>query len=77
MKQNITLRLEKSLIRRARVIAAKKALSISGLLGEKLEEVIRKTEQYERAKRAALADLEAGFSLGGRGIESRDALHDR
>lgn len=53
MKQNITLRLGKELIRKARIIAAEKETSISRLLSEKLTQVVRQTEQYERTKKRA------------------------
>jgi len=77
MKQNITLRLNRDLIRRARVLAAKKETSVSQLLSERLEEIIQQAEHYERAKRAALADLDEGFHLGGKLVATRDELHER
>jgi hypothetical protein len=38
MKQNITLSLDKELIKKARVLAAQKQVSISRMLGQKLSE---------------------------------------
>lgn len=77
MKQNITLRLDRELIKKAKVVAASRDTSVSQFLSEKLEEVVRKEEAYERAKQAALADLERGFHLGGKRSVSREALHER
>lgn len=51
MKQNITLSLDRQTIRKAKVLAAKQGTSISGLLAEKIEELVGEDEAYERAKR--------------------------
>jgi predicted transcriptional regulator len=77
MKQNITLRLDRDLIRKAKVVAASRETSVSQLLSDKLEEIVRQGEAYERGKRAALADLDQGFHLGGKRRVTRDQLHER
>ena len=77
MKQNITLRLEKELIRRARVVAAKKDTSISNMLSEELARVVNEAERYEQAKKSALADLDVGFHFGRNLTASREELHER
>ncbi|TDJ64692.1 MAG: hypothetical protein E2O37_06275 [Proteobacteria bacterium] len=77
MKQNITLRLEKELIRRARVVAAKKDTSISNMLIEELARVVNGAERYEQAKKSALADLDVGFHFGGNLRASREELRER
>lgn len=77
MKRNITLRLDRDLIRKAKVVAAMRETSVSQLLSEKIEEIVRQGEQYERAKRAAFADLEQGFHFGGRRTATREELHER
>lgn len=77
MKQNITLRLEKELIRRARVVAAKKDTSISNMLREELARVVNEAERYEQAKKSVLADLDVGFHFGGNLRASREELHER
>lgn len=77
MKQNITLRLDRDLIQKAKVLAAHRDTSVSQLLSDKLEEAIRQAERYDRAKRAAFADLDAGFHFGGGRPAHRDELHER
>jgi hypothetical protein len=77
VKQNITLRLDRGLIRRAKVVAARRETSVSQLLSEKLEEIVRQDEQYERAKRAAFADLDQAFHFGGGRTATREELHER
>lgn len=76
MKQNITLSLDKDLLARVRVLAARRSMSVSRLLVEELTEVVEEAERYEQARRQALAAMEQGFHLGGQAV-SRDALHER
>ena len=77
MKQNITLSLDKPLLQRARVAAARGGLSVSALLAKELRDVIERDEAYEQAKTRALALLDAPARLGDARIRSREALHDR
>lgn len=76
MKQNVTLRLDKDLIRKAKVLAAQQGTSLSGLLTRQLEEVVRKEHAYTRARAMALAFLTRGFPLGGK-VVARDEWHAR
>jgi hypothetical protein len=76
-KQNLTIRLDRETIRKARIVAAKHSTSISGLLTRQIEILVGKDEAYENAKRRALALLETGFDLGGKIRVSRDELHER
>lgn len=77
MKQNITLSLDKELIVKAKVMAAHRRTSISGMLSDELRKTIEKTEAYQRAKREAMNNLKTGFHLGGRILASREDLHER
>lgn len=77
MKQNITLALDKPLLQRARVAAARGGLSVSALLAKELRDVIERDEAYEQAKMRALAMLNTPAPLGDACIRSREALHDR
>ncbi len=77
MKQNITLRIDKDLIKKSKIIAAKRETSVSKLLSQELEKLTQHAEQYEFAKRKAIANLRAGFHLGGKISISRDELHER
>jgi post-segregation antitoxin (ccd killing protein) len=76
-KQNITLSLDRDLIRQARQLSARKSTSVSKLLSAELEKLVRDHEQYERAKRRALSALKKGHHMGGRITATRDELHDR
>jgi uncharacterized protein YigA (DUF484 family) len=76
-KQNITVSLSTEVIQKARVLAARRSTSISGLLAEQIEALTGKDEAYERAKRSAIALMRRGFHLGGVISASRDELHER
>ena len=77
MKQNITLALDKRLLKRARAIAAQRGTSISGLLAQELARLTEQHESYSHARARALAYLRKPFHLGGTGIPDREALHER
>lgn len=77
MKQNITLSLDQELIKKARVLAAQRQMSISQMLGQELRTIVEDADRYEWAKRKALADLKEGFHLGGKITATREELHER
>jgi hypothetical protein len=77
MKSNITLKLDTGLLREARVLAAEEGRSVSALLAERLESLIRERKAFDRARRRALARLRRGLDLGWMPPRSRDELHER
>lgn len=77
MKQNITLSIEKEIIKKGKIIAAQKDTSISKMLSEQLKQIIDREEQYEAAKRSALQTLKKGFRLGGKITWKREDLYER
>jgi hypothetical protein len=76
-KQNLTIRLDRQTIRKAKIVAAKRSTSISGLLARQIEILVGAEEAYERAEREALALLDQGFHLGGTINATRDDWHER
>lgn len=76
-KQNLTVSLDRQTILMARIIAARRSTSISGLVAHQIELLVGEEEVYERAEREAVALLDQGFHLGGVGRVSRDELHER
>ena len=76
MKQNITLSLEKDLIKKGKIIASKRETSLSRLLSDFLKQIINEEEFYELSKRNAMNMLDKGLHLGGK-ICSREELHER
>ncbi len=77
MKRNVTVQLDETTIRKARVIAAKRGSSISRMLTEQIEALSRQDDDYERVMQDALAELERGYDFGGGPYPTRDDLHDR
>jgi hypothetical protein len=76
-KQNITLSLDRKIIQKAKILAAHRGSSISGLLTEQIEILVGEDEAYELAARQATALLDRGFHLGGVIRSSRDEWHER
>ena len=76
-KTNVTLTVDTDLLREARVLAAEEGTSVSALLADRLEDLVRRRKDYEVARRRALARLRKGFDLRWTPPASRDALHER
>jgi hypothetical protein len=76
-KQNVTVSLTRDVLKKAKILAAKRETSISGLLAQEIELLVSTEEQYELAERQALALLDKGFHLAGAARVSRDELHER
>lgn len=77
MKQNITLSLEKDIIKKGKVIAARRDTSISRMLSDLLKGMVENDARYEAAKRSALQLLKKGIHLGGRVDWKREDLYER
>ena len=76
MAQNITLSMDPELLKAARVLAAERGLSVSKLLAQELERLVRDTQAQTQAREQALANLNRGFHLGNVKFD-RNALHER
>src|SRR5437764_14028989 len=77
MKTNVTLKLDADLLREARVLAAEEGRSISALLADRLEAIVRERKAFDKARRRALARLREGLDLQWTPPKSRDELHER
>jgi hypothetical protein len=77
VKTNVTLKLDADLLREARVLAAEEGRSLSALLADRLEALIRERKAFERARRRALARLRDGLDLRWTPPRSRNELHER
>ena len=75
--QNITIRLDRRTLRRAKVLAATRNTSISRLLAQQIASLVGEDDVYEQAQRRALALLDRGFHLGGSIEATRDEWHER
>ena len=76
-KQNVTISLTRQTLQKVRVLAARRATSISGLLAKQVEILVGEEEAYGRAQRQAMSLLDQGFHMGGVIRASRDEWHER
>jgi hypothetical protein len=76
-KQNVTISLSKQVLKKAKILAARRETSISGLLAQEITTLVDNEDAYERAERQALSLLDQGFHLGGVIRASREDWHDR
>ena len=76
-KQNVTISLSRQVLKKAKILAARRETSISGLLAQEIEVLVGVEEAYERAERQAIALLDKGFHMGGVIRAGRDELHER
>jgi len=77
MKQNLTLSIEKEIIKKGKVVAARRDTSISKMLADLLKGMVENDERYEAAKRSALQQLKKGIRLGGNITWKREDLYER
>lgn len=75
-KTNLTLQLDVDIIRRARVVAAKRGTSVSALVAVELTDLVEQDARYDEARGRAEALMANASSRGGRSWR-RDELHER
>lgn len=77
MKQNITVQLEKTVIKDAKVIAARQSTSLSKLLADEIRKIASQESTYDNDKKLAIKRLQKGYSLGGSKLPKREELYTR
>lgn len=77
MKTNITLKIDADILREARVLAAEEGRSISALVTERLESMVRERKAFDKARRRAVARLREGLDIQWTPPKSRAELHER
>jgi hypothetical protein len=75
--RNVTLTLDETVLRGAKVLAAENGMSLSALLRAELERLVAERDGYARAREVALRRLAAPRRLGGGRLPRREDLHDR
>jgi len=78
-RQNVTLSIDKSLLKKAKMLAASEDKSLSALIRESLERRIREVTGYKKAQVRQLRALKKGYDLGTKGRLgiSREEIHER
>ena len=75
-KANLTVQLDEDVIRRARIVAAKRGTSVSALVARQLDGLVEQDARYEKAWARADELMKTATPRGGRSWR-RDDLHDR
>ncbi len=75
-KRNLTIQLDETTIRHARVVAAHRGMSLSGLVAQQLSRLVEADERYERARSVALEAMSAAADRGAPRW-NREELHER
>lgn len=77
--QNITLSLPKDILLKVKLLAVRRQTSVSRLLAQTLENLVRQDEDYAHARLRHLQRLDQGIDLGtgGKITTTRDELHER
>ena len=76
-KRNITLKLDRDLLREIRILAAEEDTSISELIAAKFRQEISEKKGGQKAKMRVLARMRRGYDLGFTPPASRDELYER
>jgi len=74
-KTNLTIQLDTDVIERAKILAARRGTSVSGLVAKQLGELVASDARYEAARARAIALLAGPAARGGR-TWSRDELYE-
>jgi hypothetical protein len=75
-RRNLTLHLDEETIRQAKILAAKRGTSISGLVTRELELLVARDARYEEAQRRATELLAESVARGGRRWRREDLYED-
>jgi predicted transcriptional regulator len=76
MKRNLTVQLDDEVIRAAKVLAAKRGTSVSGMVAAELARLVAEDARYEEAWRRARKAMGDAAGRGGRHWD-REELHGR
>jgi hypothetical protein len=77
MKATLTLTLDTDLLREVRSVAAHEGRSISALLIDHLQAIVRERKAFDKARHRALRRLRVGLDLQWTPQRFRDPLHER
>lgn len=75
-KVNVTIKLDKDLLRKIRILAAERDTSISALVADAIEKQSTQSGHYEAAMQRALALMEKGIPFEGPML-TREQMHER
>ena len=71
------MHLDDVIVHKAKVLAARRATSLSKLVAGEIERLVAEDDTYQLAHQTAIDHLDRGFHLGNSGIRDRSQLHER
>jgi Family of unknown function (DUF6364) len=74
-RRNLTVQLDEETIRQAKILAAERGTSVSGLVARELEQLVARNARYEEAMRRAIELMAESVPRGGR-TWRRDDLYE-
>jgi hypothetical protein len=74
-RRNLTVQLDEETIRQAKILAAERGTSVSGLVARELEQLVARNARYEEARRRAVELMAEPEPRGGR-TWRRDDLYE-
>jgi len=77
VRRNLTVQLDETTIRKARILAARRSSSVSRLVADEITRLVSEDDLYASAQATAERQLAQGFHLGGGPLPDRASLHDR
>lgn len=75
--KNVTITLDEETANWARVHAAQRDISVSRMISEMLQKLMRDTNEYDESMKRFLAKAPVKLKRGKSAYAQRDALHDR
>jgi hypothetical protein len=75
-RRNLTVQLDEDTIRQAKILAARRGTSVSGLVARELELLVARDTRYEEARRRAIELMEESVARGGRTWRREDLYED-
>jgi plasmid stability protein len=76
-KTNLTIQLDEEVVRRAKVVAARRGTSVSALVAREIDQLASEDERYEEARARASAFMARAKPRGGRGWTRDDIYAER
>ena len=73
-RRNLTIQLDEAVVRRARIVAAKRGTSVSALVAKELDRLVAQEDRYDEARRRAVELMEQAQPHGPR-TWTRDDLY--
>lgn len=76
-KTNLTIQLDQEVVKRAKILAAKRGTSVSGMVARQLDQLVAEDERYEAAHERAMELMSKGSPHGGRKWTRDDIYAER